>query len=185
MVIKTRLSLTAGIFALMVVNVAAEELVRDSGLIETTPIQGVTLAITPKAAFEFLLAEGFRAGDIQEYNDWQDGGIEFVRGTYGSPDGHTNLVLSRHGERIIQISETYSQPGQPLDAENEIGNARRHFRVSGDTPKCKAANPHNGNCRIPDAENAQDVNLVYGLQVVSIMRSQYATRKKEIAASLR
>jgi len=34
MVIKARLSLTAGIFAFMVVNVAAEELVRDSGVAE-------------------------------------------------------------------------------------------------------------------------------------------------------
>jgi len=185
MAISIRRSLAAGILACMVGNVSAQELVRDGGLIETVPIQGVTLAMTPEEAFEHLYSQGFRAGDIQEFSDWQQNGIEFVRGTYGSPDGHTSLVLSRNGERIIQISETYSQPGRPLDAESEIGNARRHFGVASDAPSCEAANPHNGICSVQDAEEAEDVDLVYGLQVMSIMRLHHAMRNKELGAALR
>ena len=176
--------LGAGSLALMMFDVGAQDLVGDRSLIETIPIQGVTLAMTPKEAFEHLFAEGFRAGNIQDFDDWQESGIEFVRGTYGSPDGHTSLVLSRNGERIIQISETYSQPGRPLDAEQEIGDAIRHFGIESDAPRCRAANPHNGVCSVQDAAEQEDVDLVYSLQVMSIMRMHQVIRNKELSGAL-
>ncbi len=182
---KTGRLLGAAILVSLAANATAEEMVRDAALIETVPIQGVTLAMTPKAAFDHLLGQGFRAGNIQAFDDWEGDGIEFVRGVYGSPDGHTSLVLGRHAGRIIQISETYSQPGRPLDAESEIGDARRHLGITADTVKCKVANPHYGNCRVQDAKETEDVDLVYGLQIMSIMRLAYATRNKELAASVR
>ncbi|MGI9327128.1 MAG: hypothetical protein ACR2PZ_18055 [Pseudomonadales bacterium] len=185
MVIKTRRLLAAVILVFMAANATAAELVRDAALIETVPLQGVTLAMTPKAAFEHLSAQGFRAGNIQAFEDWEGGGIEFVRGVYGSPDGHTSLVIGRHAGRIIQLSETHSQPGRPLDADSEIGAARQHLRITADTVKCAVANPHYGNCRVQDAKETEDVDLVYGLQIMSIMRLAFATRNKELAASFR
>ena len=185
MAIRMKRLLASGALFFVIADLSADELVRDASLIETIPIQGITLAMTPKEAFDYLFEQGFSAGDFEKFEDWQETGIEFVRGVYGSPDGHTSLALSRDGERIVQISETYSQPGRPLDAVSEIGSVRRYFGITDDTPKCKAANPHYGNCRVQDVTEAQDVDLVYGLQVMSIMRTSYATRKKELASSLR
>jgi len=183
MAVQNKRVVATGLLIFIMADVSAEELVRDAGLIETMPIQGITLAMTPEEAFDYLFAQGFRAGDFEKFEDWQENGIEFVRGVYGSPDGHTSLALSRNGERIIQISETYSQPGRALDAQSEIGKARRHFGITDDTSNCKAANAYNGNCRVQDVTDAQDVDLVYGLQVMSIMRTSYATRKKELATA--
>lgn len=150
--------------------------------IEPIPIQGITLAMTPNEAFDQLSAAGFRAGSIQSYADWDSDGVAFVRGTYGSRSGYWSVVFTRLGVRVTRISETFNAPGKQLDAEGEIGSAKRHLGITQDTQKCKAASATTGVCGVQDAEANVDAETTYTLQILPGMRMSTASRTKELSA---
>lgn len=52
--------------------------------------------------------------------------------------------------------------------------ARRHY---------KAVSEYSGNCRVQDTEDPQDVDLVFGLQILPGMMNRYIESKKAYAAS--
>ena len=158
----------------------AQTLVRDTEALERLEIQGVSLSMTAEQAFDALKRAGFKAGDIDTYADWTTDGIEFVRGTYGSPEGHSSLTLSRRGERIVQISETYNAPGSPLDADAEIGAVKAQLGLPGDSTRCQTNSANAGTCQVQDAEASESVTITYTLQVLSTMRLVGITRSKEL-----
>ncbi len=163
----------------------AADVVRDGRLIASVKIQGVSLDMTPKDAFEYLFAKGFKAGNIERFSDWDTAGIEFVRGEYGSPSGHSSVVMQRAGDRIVHLAETYNAPGNPIDAEGAIGELRRHFGIDADERKCTTTRPHVGLCEVQDAAEDPDVNQVYAIQILTTMRLVHATRTRELGAATR
>ncbi len=162
----------------------AAELVRSASQIETMPIQGVTLATPPKEAVERLLAAGYRAGPVKNYADWTERELLLERGGPGAPEGESWVTLARYKGLLTQITEQTNQPRNRFDAVAEIGAAQSHFGIPRDDPKCRANRHNAGNCRIQDATKAEDVNLVFGIQVLSITMNRYATRKKDYKESL-
>ena len=160
-------------------ELAAAELVRDRQLIETVSVQEVSLATPPREAFDHLFAMGFRAGDIQNFDGWQGDGIELVRS--GGAEGVSRLIMGRRDGRLTSISESWNRPGDPFDAQALIAGARSHFGIGADDPGCRAASERSGNCRVQDAEAPEDVDLVFGLQVLPGMLIRYVESRAALA----
>lgn len=163
--------------------VQSEELVRDASLIETTPIQGVTLATPPKEAVQHLLAAGYRAGTIKTFEDWTEPELLLERGGPGAPEGESWVTLRRFKGRLIQITEQTNQPKKRFDATAQIGAVQDHFGIDRDDRKCRANAHGSGHCRVQDAAKTEEVDLVFGIQVLSITMNRYATRKKDLNES--
>jgi hypothetical protein len=174
----------ASIPCLLSAQVEAAELVRSAAQIETIPIQGVTLATPPKEAVEHLLAAGYRAGPVRRYEDWTEREIQFARGVPGAPEGESWITLARFKGRLTNITEMTNKPKQRFDAAAEIGAVQDHFGIGRDNPKCRANAHGAGNCRVQDAAKSEEVDLVFGVQILSITMNRYATRKKAYKESL-
>ncbi len=162
----------------------AAELVRSASQIEGMQIQGVTLATPPKEAFERLLAAGYRAGKVKTYTEWKGRELALQRGGPGAPEGESWVTLARHKGQLTQITEQTNQPRKRFDAAAEIGAVQRHFGIGPENRKCRANAHGSGHCRVQDATKTADVDLVFGIQVLSITMNRYATRKKAYKESL-
>ncbi|MEM9617435.1 MAG: hypothetical protein AAF936_05685 [Pseudomonadota bacterium] len=160
----------------------AEEIVRDPALIETMPIQGVTLGTPLEDAFNHLYAHGYRAGDIATYSEWLGSGLELVRGDYSSPDGESRIALSRANGHLVNISETFNRPRQKFDTHAEIQAIQDHFGIGPDDPNCRVNDHGTGACRVADA--AEAANLVFGVNAFPTMILRYASRNKELKDAL-
>jgi hypothetical protein len=158
---------------------SAENLVSDPAALEQVEIQGISLSMTAEEAFETLREAGYQAGDLDTYADWTTDGVQFVRGIYGSPEGYSDMTMTRRGDRIVQITETFNSPGSPLDANAEIGAVKRQLGLPADSNRCRT-NGANGSCQVQDADAPEDVNIAYTLQVLSTMRMVGITRTKEL-----
>lgn len=165
--------------ALAAAPLHAKVIVRDEALIATMPIEGVTLSMTPEEAFNRLKSRGYTSQGIPTYDAWTTGGISMVWGTYGGPEGYSEITISRtkSNDRIIEITETFNRPRQPFDVGAEIGAMQNHFSIPSDDPDCHVARGGAGACRVADAE--EDENHVYGLTAMPAMIQRYASRKKE------
>ncbi len=163
----------------------AAEIVRSALQIAAIPIRGVTLATPPKEAFDRLLAAGYRSGKVKTYADWKGRELAFERGGPGAPEGESWITLARHKGQLTQITEQANQPRKRFDAVAEIGAVQRHFKIKRDNRKCRADAHGAGHCRVQDTDKATDVDLVFGMQVLSITMNRYATRKKAYKESLR
>jgi len=163
-------------------HVAAEKLVRSSQLLEQVAVQNVTLGMTAAAAFAQLQAAGFKAGSLNSYADWHTNGIEFVRGTYGSPEGFSSVAMSRRGERLISLTETFNSPGNPIDADAAINGVRQQLGIPADAPRCKTHNAHNGSCQVVDAEQNTEVTIRFTLQIMTTMRMVAVSRPRELVS---
>lgn len=173
------------LLCLLATEIEAAELVRSTSQIETAAIQGVTLATPPKDAVERLLAAGYTAGPIRRYEDWTEREIEFQRGGPGAPEGESWVTLARFKGQLTNITEMTNKPKQRFNAAAEIGAVQNHFGIARDDPKCRANAHGSGHCRVQDATKPEDVNLVFGVQVLSITMNRYATRKKDYKESLK
>lgn len=162
--------------------VAAKSIVRSTALLEQVQIQGVSLAMSPEQAFNVLRAAGFGAGDLTDFEDWDTDSIEFVRGEYGSPSGHSNVVFSRRGDRITMISETYNAPGNPIDAAAAIDAVRAQLNIPASDPLCRTAGQHMGVCEVRDAALGSEANILFTLQISTITRLVSISRHKELLA---
>lgn len=172
--------LIAAIQLLIVSTAAAEDLVRDAAALEQVEIQGVSLSMTAEQAFDELRAAGFQAGTLNAYADWDTDGIEFVRGTYGSPDGHSSVSMTRRGNRLVNVTETYNAPGAPLDANAEITAVKNPLVLPEETNRCRTNSTNSGTCQVQDADTSEDVNIRYTLQILTTMRMVSITRTKEL-----
>jgi hypothetical protein len=181
MTMSTRNAGLLTLLAVLAMPVAADPIVRSAAELEQLPIQGITLAMTPREAFETLLAAGFRAGDLDGYDDWESDGVEFVRGEYGSPGGHSSVQFSRQGDRIVSISETFNAPGSPIDAVAAIGAVRSQLNIPSDNPMCRTAGDHAGVCEVRDAELGSEASVIFTLQIGAVMRLVSVSRSRELA----
>ena len=159
---------------------SAEPLVRSTSQMEELRIQGITLGMTAKEAFDTLRGSGFKAGNLQSYNEWESEGIEFVRGQYGSPEGYSSVTFTRRGELIITISETFNAPGKPIDAKSAIDAVRTQLDIPEDSKKCKTT-AHSGLCEVRDSQDPNEITTSYKLQILSTMRLMTISRPKELA----
>ncbi len=159
---------------------SAEPLVRSSSQLEQVSVQGITLSMTPKKAFETLLSAGFKAGNLHSYEDWDSDGVEFVRGQYGSSSGHSSVTFSRRGMRIYYISETFNSPGNPIDAVTAIDKLREQLGIPADSEKCKTVTAHSGLCEVEDAKDPNEITIFFKLQILSTMRIFTISRPKEL-----
>lgn len=136
--------------------------------------------MTAEKAFDELRSAGFSAGSLNTYTDWDTDGIEFVRGTYGNPDGYSSVSMTRRGDRLVIVSETYNAPGAPLDANAEISAVRNQLGLPADSNRCRANAANGGTCQVHDADRPEDVNIRYTLQILSTMRMVSIARTKEL-----
>lgn len=163
---------------------AAERIIRDAAQIASMPIQGVTLSMTPKEAFEELAARGYTSQGVPTYEAWTTGGISMVWGTYGGPEGFSEIVISRtrDNSRIISLSETFNRTGRQFDTAAEISAMQSHFGIGADEPDCRMGpSGRGGTCRVAEAE--ENTNHVYGLTAMPTMIQRYATRQHELQDS--
>lgn len=154
-----------------VADARGAELARNGELIRSMAIQNVSLATTPRQAFDTLRQQGFEAGDIDAFEDWTGSGIELVRSA--GADGISRMVLGRRDGALVSISESWNRPAQPFDAGEYIDAARRHFGIGADEAACRAMAANSGACRVQDAEDPADVDLVWGLQILPGMLIRY------------
>ena len=161
----------------------AGEIVRDPALISSMPIRGVTLDMTPREAFEHLIAMGYNAGNVTSYDEWDTGGLNLVLGDFGAPEGRSEISLSRTavGERLVNISETLNVPPGQIDSHAEINAIRAHFGIAADDPNCHVNEHDTGACRVGDA--AENANHAYGINAFPTMILRYATRNHEMKDS--
>lgn len=165
------------------VSAQAAQIIRATALIESMPIQGVTLSMTDEEAFNQLTAIGYTANGVPSFADWTTSAISMVRGAATTPEGLSEISLSRTTEgRIVNISETFNRPRNRFDADAEVQAMRDHFGIPADDPDCKANEHGSGSCRVADA--AEDDNAVYGLTVMTTMIMRYASRNKELKDSI-
>jgi hypothetical protein len=176
-----RILTTVLLFAVLATPLAAEVLVRSTTQLEQLPVQGITLSMIPKEAFETLLSAGFKAGDLRTYEDWESDGVEFVRGQYGNPNGHSSVSFSRRGERIVAISETFNSPGKPIDAQAAIETVREQLSIQEDSNKCRSTATHSGLCEVQDSDDPGQTTISFKLQILSVMRLITISRPKELA----
>ncbi|MEM9621414.1 MAG: hypothetical protein AAF993_07175 [Pseudomonadota bacterium] len=160
--------------------VAAEALIRSTAQLEQLPVQGVTLGMTANEAFTTLRNAGFQAGNLQSYSDWDSNGIEFVRGTYGSPEGYSSVFFSRRGERLTTLRETFNAPGQRIDADAAISAIRQQLGIPADAGRCASKSTTAGYCELYDAEPGPEVTLMYKLQIMPGMRIITISRPREM-----
>lgn len=184
MYLMRRCILMTVMFVVAATSARAAEIVRDPGLIETMPVQGVTLAMTPREAFDHLLAKGYNAGPITTFEEWNTGGLNLVFGDFSAPEGRSEITLARAraGDRLVNISETFNRPQQKFDTHAEIQAVQNHFGIPADNPKCFVNDADTGTCRVADAE--ENANHAYGLSAFPTMILRYATRNSELKDSL-
>jgi hypothetical protein len=176
-----RILTTILLFAILASPLAAEILVRSTIQLEQLPVQGITLSMIPKEAFETLLSAGFKAGDFRTYEDWKSDGVEFVRGRYGSPNGHSSVSFSRRGERIVTISETFNSPGKPIDAQAAIEAVREQLSIQEDSKNCRVTATYSGLCEVQDSDDPGQTAISFKLQILSVMRLITISRPKELS----
>lgn len=169
------------LLAILATPLAAEVLVRSTTQLEQLPVQGIRLSMNPEKAFETLLSAGFNAGGLPTYEDWESDGVEFVRGQYGSPNGHSSVSFSRRGERIIAISETFYSPGKPIDAQAAIETVREQLSIQTDSKKCRVTAARTGLCEVQDSDDPGQTTISFKLQILSVMRLVTISRPKELA----
>ena len=154
----------------------ATEIIREHGLIMSMPIEGVTLKMTPKHAFEHLTSNGFTAGKIVRFEDWTTPGILFRKQGAMKPSGFPEwlieIALDREEGRLIHVSET----SQKLDRTNydlaaEIEQVRRHFGIAEDERKCSSSE-RGGFCSVVDATKS---HVVFAIQVRPTTKSAQLT----------
>ncbi len=173
----------AGLTFSLVETASAAPLIRDSSKFESAEIEGISLSTLPEDAFNALLAEGYQAGDITRYEDWHHGSIEFVRGSYGGPNGMSSISLGRSDGNLAFISQSLNKPG--IDVGAEIGAMQIHFGIEGDETDCRVnRSGTGGSCAVRNAEVPDDVTMKFTMTAQSMMILRSVSRPKAIIDTL-
>ncbi|MDJ0908031.1 MAG: hypothetical protein QNI99_02490 [Woeseiaceae bacterium] len=126
----------------------------DRDRIEDIRIAGISLNTRAQTAFNILLSAGYET-DVDVYEEWWEPARSFVRGDpsspSSSPDGYSEIVLERNGERLRAILLTTINPNDPFNVEDEIARVRSRLGLPNDAPRC-GASPPNGTCEARDAD---------------------------------
>ncbi len=155
----------AGLLAILAIATSAYANVVDRSRIERISIAGVSISDGAEAAFNTLVAAGYDT-DVDEYEDWREAARSFVKGDVNSPssspDGYTEIILERNGDRLRAIRLTYINLRNPFDTEEEVERVRSALGIPGDAPRCGAMGL-DGSCVAEDA----DGNAGYSLQIMT------------------
>ena len=144
----------------------AEEIIRDRSMIMSMPIEGVTLNMTPKQAFEHLTSSGFTAVNLAGFKDWTRTGITLRKEGKMKPDGFPKwfieISLGREGRRLINVTESSQRLDRTnFDVVTVIEQVRRHFDIAKDEGECRSSTQE-GVCRVVDVTTGK---IAYGIQV--------------------
>ncbi len=179
----TSLSIAALAVAATIHSAQAEPIIRDAGLFETVPIEGVSLDTPPQEAFDLLFANGYQAGPITTYEDWGKGSLNLVRGNYGAPEGYSSITLGRADGQLALISQSLNKPG--IDVGMEIGAVQSHFGVAADETDCKVnAAGTGGSCQVRDAEDPEAVTMKFTMTAQSMMILRSVSKPQELIKTL-
>ena len=111
------------------------------------------------------MAAGYNT-DVDTYEQWTEAARSFVKGDpaspRSSPDGWTEVILERNGQRLRLIRISQINPNKPFDAEQEIQKVRSTLGIAPDSRRCTGAGP-NGYCEAKDA----DGNASYMVQLLA------------------
>jgi len=161
----------------------AAPLIRDAASFETVTIEGVNLATTPEDAFNALIAAGYQAGPIEEFEDWEYGTIEFVRGSYGGPDGLSSITLGRADGMLVFLTQSLNKPG--IDVAAEIGAMQTHFGIASDETDCRVnRSGTGGSCAVRDQERPDDVTMKFTMTAQTMMILRSVSRPKKLKDTL-
>lgn len=173
----------SGLSGALALTASAAPLIRDAATFETVTIEDVTLSMTPETAFDTLIAAGYAAATITEYEDWQHGSIEFVRGSYGGPNGLSSVTLGRADEQLVFVTQSLNKPG--IDVVAEIGAMQSHFGIASDEVDCRVNRTGTGgSCAVRDAETPDDVTMKFTMTAQSMMILQSVSRPKQLKDTL-
>jgi len=179
----TKLFLAVALTVTTVSAAFAAPIIRNASLFETHAIEGVSLGMSPQEAFTLLYTNGYRAGDITTYEEWTEGSINLVRGTYGGPEGQSSVNLGRADGRLALISQSLNRPG--IDVAAEIGAAQSHFGIAADEKDCKVnTTGTGGSCQVRDAEERADATMIFTMTVQPTMILRSISRPKELVNTL-
>lgn len=155
--------------------------VRDAALIETIEIEGVSLAMTPREALEHLLANGYSAGEITSFDDWDGYNVSLVRGAWDTPEGESWVSLDRRGDLLVNISETFNRTrGDRFDPHAEFDALHNHFGIAADAPSCRVNDFNTGSCEVIDNAERADTDLSFVMTAQVTMLQRAATRNKHL-----
>ena len=178
-----RLILAAAAAIGVVSSAQAEPIIRDASLFETLPIEGVSLSTPPEEAFDLLFANGYRAGDIETYEAWGKGSLEFVRGDYSGPEGVSSITLGRADGRLAFVSQSLNRRG--IDVSAEIGAVQSHFGIGADEHDCRVnAAGTAGSCELRDAEEAASATMQFTMTALPTMILRSVSRPQELVETL-
>ena len=136
--------------------------VADRHLFDRIEVAGITLKTSAREAFEVLKARGFDTGNLETYDDWQQSGLLAVKGDRNAPEGHSEIVLTRNGEQLIEIREHLIRLRNPFDVVAETDAKRSHFGLPADAKDCKTSpNGKAGNCGVEDADRTAVYSLTF------------------------
>ncbi len=172
----------AAMFA-AVASVHAAPLIRGAALFESLSMEGVSLAMSPRDAFDLLHANGYTSGAITSYEDWGEGSLNLVRGSYGGPEGYSSITLGRADDRLALISESLNRPG--IDVGAEISSVQSHFGIGADEVDCRLNTAGTGgSCAVRDAEEPDAVTMKFTMTAQSMMILRSVSRPKELKKTL-
>ena len=136
--------------------------IADRHLLDRIEVSGITLMTSARKAFESLKARGFDTGNLETYDDWQDSGLIAVKGDRNAPDGHSEIVLTRNGDQLIEIRESLIRLRNPFEVVAEIDSKRSHFGLPSDAKDCKTSpNGKAGHCGVEDADQTAVYSLTF------------------------
>lgn len=179
----TTLFLAAVTTIVLVSPVQAGSIIRNTSLFETLAIEGVSLGMSPQDAFTLLYTNGYRAGEIMSYEEWTQGSLELVRGTYGGPEGQSSITLGRADGRLAMITQSLNRQG--IDAGAEIDAVQSHFGIAADEVDCRVnAGGTGGACQVRDAEDPPTATMIFTMTVLPTMILRSISRPKDLAKTL-
>ena len=146
------------IAAILPLRVVAD--VADRHLFNKVEVAEITLETSARDAFESLIDRGYSIGNLKKYEDWQQSGLNAVKGDRNAPEGHSEIVLTRNGEQLVEIREHLIRLRNPFNVVGEIEAKRNHFGLPADAKDCKTStNGKAGNCGVQDT----DETVIYSL----------------------
>ena len=134
----------------------------DRELFDGVEVAGITLTTSARKAFDTLKARGYDIGNLQSFDDWEHSGLIAVKGDRNAPDGHSEIVLTRNGDRLIEVRESLIRLRNPFAVVTEIDAKRRHFGLPADAKDCKTSpNGKAGSCGVEDADGTAVYSLTF------------------------
>lgn len=161
----------------------AGPIIRDAARFESLIIEGVSLATSPRDAFNILYANGYTAGEITAYEEWTHGSLNLVRGSYGAPEGYSSVTIGRADGRLALISQSLNKRG--IDAAAEIASVQSHFGITDDEQDCRMNTAGtSGACQVRDSDDPAAATMIFTMSAQSTMILRSVSRPPDLVKTL-